>query len=418
LIWRRLPALPNHGGTSMSKRIVIVGSGFAGMWAALSAARLQQQHPEKEPLDIVVVAPRPALTMRPRLYESNSSLMSAPLKPLFQAIGARFIRGKVDTIDTVKKRVTVTGLDDVPAPLPYDRLVVASGSHLFRPNIPGLRDHAFSIDQIDDASELEAHCKGLKDLPDHAARNTVVVVGGGFTGIELAAEMPARLRNILGADTPVRVVVVEQADAIGPDLGPGPRPTISKALGELGVECRLGAAVTTVDSDGVTLQTGDRIEALTVVWTAGLRASALTTQIPAARDRLGRLQVDRYLRVPECPDIFAAGDTAYAATDDLGNHALMSCQHAMALGRSAGNNAAADLLGVAPTAYSQPRYVTCLDLGPWGAVLTEGWDRAVQMDGAEAKKLKTYINSELIYPPPADRSEALALADPTRPVVA
>jgi len=402
----------------MNKRIVIVGSGFAGMWAAVSAARLRDQHQDKQQFEIVVVAPKPALAMRPRLYEANSSLMSAPLKPLFQAIGAQFVRGKVDKIDTSSKVVVVDGIDQKATSLTYDRLVLASGSRLFRPDIPGLRDHAFSIDQLDEAAELEAHCKGLATLPQNAARNTVVIVGGGFTGIELAAEMPARLKAILGNQNQIRVVVVEQAGAIGPDLGPGPRPIITEALGELGVECRLGAAVISINDEGVTLQDGERIAASTVVWTAGLRASPLTNQIPAERDRLGRLKVDRNLRVPGCPDVFAAGDSAYAATDDDGNHALMSCQHAMALGRSAGNNAAADLIGVEPTAYSQPRYVTCLDLGPWGAVLTEGWERAVQMDGAEAKKLKTYINSELIYPPPAEKVQALALGDPTRAVVA
>jgi len=90
----------------------------------------------------------------------------------------------------------------------------------------------------------------------------------------------------------------------------------------------------------------------------------------------------------------------------------------MNLGRSAGHNVAADLLGQPPIPYSQPKYVTCLDLGPWGAVYTEGWDRQVKLSGAEAKALKTRINTEWIYPPSANRAEALASADPRRIVVA
>lgn len=96
----------------------------------------------------------------------------------------------------------------------------------------------------------------------------------------------------------------------------------------------------------------------------------------------------------------------------------MSCQHAMNLGRSSGHNVAADLLGEAQIPYSQPRYVTCLDLGPWGAVYTGGWDRQVKMTGGVAKALKAQINTQWIYPPSADRAEALALADPRRIVVA
>jgi NADH dehydrogenase len=94
----------------------------------------------------------------------------------------------------------------------------------------------------------------------------------------------------------------------------------------------------------------------------------------------------------------------------------MSCQHAISLGRHAGNNAIADLLGVAPTTYRQPKYVTCLDLGAWGAVYTEGWDRQLKLVKAEAKELKTQINSVWIYPPVAERSAALAAADPAIPV--
>src|SRR6201999_976423 len=103
------------------------------------------------------------------------------------------------------------------------------------------------------------------------------------------------------------------------------------------------------------------------------------------RDAVGRLHVDRNLKVVGHTDVYATGDVAYAATDDLGNHTMMSCQHAMNLGRSAGHNVAAGLLGVEPIPYSQPKYVTCLDLGPWGAVYTEGWEREVKMSGAQAK---------------------------------
>jgi NADH dehydrogenase len=153
-----------------------------------------------------------------------------------------------------------------------------------------------------------------------------------------------------------------------------------------------------------------------VIWTVGFRASPLTQQIPGTRDRQGRLHVDANLKVLGQTDIFATGDVAYAATDTLGNYAAMSCQHAIALGRYAGNNVAADLLGVAPMAYSQPKYVTCLDLGAWGAVYTEGWDRQLKLVGQEAKELKTQINTVWIYPPAADRATALAAADPLIPV--
>jgi NADH dehydrogenase len=84
----------------------------------------------------------------------------------------------------------------------------------------------------------------------------------------------------------------------------------------------------------------------------------------------------------------------------------MTCQHAIVLGRHAGSNVAAQILGVDPTPYSQPKYVTCLDLGAWGVVYTEGWDRQVKLVKEEAKSLKTQINTQRIYPPAAKRDTA------------
>merc|ERR1712000_534692 len=254
------------------------------------------------------------------------------------------------------------------------RLILATGSRLVRPNIPGLREHAFSIDQIDEAAELDKHLNSLASLPDTPKRNTVVVVGGGFTGIEIGAELPARLRAILGKDTKVRIVIVERNADIGPELGPGPRPII-QALTELGVEMKLGAAVKSVEPSGVVTSSGETISALTVVWTGGMAADELTRQIGGERNLQGRLIVDRDLRVPSDEKIFATGDTAFAITDDQGNHTMMSCQRATILGRSAGHNAAADLLKIDTRPYSQPSYGTCLDLGPWGAVIGAGWTR-------------------------------------------
>ena len=228
--------------------------------------------------------------------------------------------------------------------------------------------------------------------------------------------MPARLRAALGETANIRVIVVDRGPQIAASMGDGIRPSIIEASRELGIEWVLNTSVASVDAGGVTLADGQRIESSTVIWTIGFRANPLTEQVEGTRDPQGRLHVDAHLKVKGQAAIFAAGDVAYAATDALGNFAAMSCQHAIALGRYAGNNVAADLIGVAPMAYSQPKYVTCLDLGAWGAVYTEGWDRQLKLVGQEAKELKQQINSVWIYPPAADRAVALAAADPLIPV--
>src|ERR1700730_6930593 len=161
---------------------------------------------------------------------------------------------------------------------------------------------------------------------------------GGGTRVEAATEMPARLRAILGKDAKPRVIIVDRNSAIAPDMGAGPRPVTEDALRKLGVETRLGTGVAALDQSGVTLSDGQRIETETVIWAPGFRAAPLTAQMPAERDNLGRLLVDRDLRVPRVAGVFATGDAARAASDDLGNYALMSCQHATRMGAFAGTN--------------------------------------------------------------------------------
>lgn len=398
-------------------RIVVIGAGFAGMYAALAAARVRDQHNVLPALlDIAVVAPAPQLVIRPRLYERGPETMVASLSELFDAVDVRYEQGKVETIDTAGKSIVVVGPDGRRRTLPYDRLVLASGSQGVRPDIPGLAEHAFSVDQLEDAIALDRHLHGLAVQPPSAARDTVVVAGGGFTGIEIATEMPSRLRSTLGPTAAVRVIIVDRNAAIAAAMGPDPRPLIEQALREAGVDMRLGVGVAALTERGVSLDNGETIESATVVWAGGMGASPLTMQISAERDRSGRLVVDRHLRVPDVPTVFAAGDTANAATDDLGHRALMSCQHANRLGAAAGFNAAADLLSVPLEPYQQKNYLTCLDLGPSGAVVTRGWDSQVQLSGEQAKAMKVEVNTKWIYPPAANRPDAFKAAEWARVV--
>jgi NADH dehydrogenase len=396
-------------------RLVIIGAGFAGMYAALSAARLRDiQGVSPEELEIALVSPEPTLVIRPRLYEPNPETLTAPLLEVLKAIDVVYVQGSVETLDTKSRAVEIVTAKDTKKSLSYDRLVVATGSRLFRPNIPGLAEHGFSVDSLDDAVALDKHLHSLAMRPPMNGRDTVVVAGGGFTGIEAATEMPGRLREVLGKDAKTRVIIVDRNSVIAPDMGEGPRPVIEDALRKLGVETRLGAGVASLDETGVTLSSGERIEAATVIWAAGIRAAPLTAQISAERDNFGRLLVDRDLRVPGAHGVFATGDAARAASDDVGNYALMSCQHATRMGAFAGNNAAAELLGVPTKPYHQKAYVTCLDLGEAGALFTRGWERNVEMVGDVAKKTKQEINTVWIYPPKAERAAALASADPER----
>jgi NADH dehydrogenase FAD-containing subunit len=387
--------------------VLVVGSGFAGLWAALGAARrLDELAVPAGTVDITVLSPQPFHDIRVRNYEADLSACRIPLADLLDPAGVTHLATEVTAIDPGARTVTTSG----GVTHGYDRLVLASGSHVLKPDIPGLQEHGFDVDTYDGAVALRDHLARLARGSSSAAAATVVVVGAGLTGIELACELPNRLRQLFDGAGP-QVILLDRND-IGSDMGDSARPVIEQALADNDVRAVPGVTVAAIDGHGVTLASGERIAAGTVVWCAGMRASPLTGQLPVARDRLGRVPVDDYLRVVGVPAVFAAGDVAVARMDDE-HHSVMSCQHGRPMGRYAGYNVISDLFGEPMLALRIPWYVTVLDLGPAGAVYTEGWDRAVVSQGATAKATKQTINTRRIYPPSTgDRADLLAAAAP------
>jgi NADH dehydrogenase len=388
--------------------VVVLGSGFAGLWAALGAARrLDELGVANGDVQVTVISSRPYHDIRVRNYEADLTPCRIPLRDLLDPAGVGHITADVTAIDPTSRTVT----SSVGAHT-YDRLVIALGSRVVKPDIPGLREFAFDVDTYDGALALQRHLEALAGDSHTPAASTVVVVGAGLTGIETACELPARLAVLFpGADA--RVILVDHNPHVGSDMGLSARPVIEAGLNTNGVQTRLGVRVDAVDESGVTLSTGERLTASTVVWCAGMRANPLTADLGVARDRLGRLPVDDYLRVNGLQDVFAAGDVAAAMMDDT-HVSVMSCQHGRPMGRFAGYNVISDLLGEPMLSLRIPWYVTVLDLGSAGAVYTEGWDRQVVASGEDAKATKRTINGQRIYPPlNGDRDAILAAAAPT-----
>jgi NADH dehydrogenase len=387
--------------------ILILGGGFAGLMAALNAADENDRHGGN--VSITMVSSSPYLTIRPRLYERDPETLRTPLAPTLGPAGIGFVEAVARTIDTEGHIVHIEDARGAATTKTYDRLILATGSQLGALPVPGVAKHAFNIDTYEAAVAFDRHLQKVLATAGIEGHSTFVIVGGGMTGIELAAEMRSRIAIHAGEElaTKSRVILIEQADVVGPDFGRNPRPVIERALQHAGVEVRLSTKVIGVERDAVTLAGGERIAAATTVIATGMRASPLTGQIAGRRDELGRLLVDDMLRVTGVPDVFATGDVARATVDD-GQCALMSCQHSLTMGKYAGHNASHDLLGLPLRRYRQPDYTNTLDLGQLGAVFTRGWDRRVEHFGAEAKKRKIWINSQLIYPATGDRQAVLA----------
>jgi NADH dehydrogenase len=389
--------------------VLVIGSGFAGLWAALGAARrLDELGIPAGTVDLTVLSAKPFHDIRVRNYEADLGGCRIPLADLLEPVGVAHVATVVTAINTDARTVTTSG----GLTYGYDRLVLASGSQVFKPPVPGLAEFGFDVDTYDGAVAMQDHLRRLADGPPTAAAATVVVVGAGLTGIELASELPNTLRQLFATRGVTPRVVLLDRSGVGSDMGASARPIIEQALAANGVETRTGVTVAAISRHGVSLTSGDHLEAATVVWCAGMRASPLTEQLPVMCDRVGRVPVDDYLRVVGAPTIFAAGDVAAARMDDE-HLSVMSCQHGRPMGRYAGYNVIGDLFAEPMLGLRIPWYVTILDLGPAGAVYTEGWDRVVVSNGAKAKTTKQTVNTQRIYPPlTRNRADLLAAAAP------
>ena len=393
------------------KQIVVLGAGFAGLIAAVGAARkLAELSIPRNEISVTVVNCDPWHAIRVRNYETDLRDVRVPLDDVLGPIGVDLVIGEASAVDCSRHDVLCNAASR-PVALSYDRLVFALGSELVRPPIPGLAEYAFDIDTYGAAAKLGAHLAGLPDRPESPGRFTALVVGAGLTGVEAATELATRLRDI-ASGAPARIILADRSPRVGSNMGEGACAVIEEALRSLAIETRSGVTITAVTERGARLSSGEEIAAATVVWCAGMRAHPLTASVPGPHDRFGRIAVDRFLKAEDCADVFVAGDSA-AAPIDAAHVSVMSCQHARPMGRIAGHNVVCDLIGEPMLPLEIGTYVTILDLGAWGAVYTEGWDRRVAVAGAAAKRTKRLINCERIYPPRSRAAaEILAAAAP------
>lgn len=316
---------------------------------------------------ITLVSPGGSLVVRPRLYEADLSGVRVPLGGVLSPVGIGHRQAAVDRIDVERRVLTLSGR--CPGKVEYDQLVLCAGS---RVRVP---DGAYSADSYEQAVALHGAVAGLVERPE--AGLTATVVGAGFTGLEVAAELADMLSAVARvAGRPpaeARVRLLDQASSLAPQFGSTARAVIQDALQSLGVEIQTGVRVSQVDAGQAILVDGRRIDAGFMVWAAGPQASELNEQLGVELDSQGRAPVDAHMATG-VEGVWAAGDSARVVAD--GKHlASMSCQHAMPQGRQAGENAAATVLGRSPGRYRQPLYLTCLDLGSAGALLTCGFDR-------------------------------------------
>jgi NADH dehydrogenase len=302
------------------KRIAIVGAGFAGLQAAF---KLERCFRDSEDHEIVLIGEFNYFLFTPLLPQVASSYINPrhivqPVRDIRGRRKFRFLRETVEAVDLAARRLRLSG-----RLLEYDYLVLAPGSQTDYFRIPGAREQTLDYKTLEDAVTLRERildlCEHADHSPDSAERArllTVVVVGGGYTGVELMAELRdffhqyvlRRFRGIGRGD--VRLVVLEAAPEILRSVHPSLARHAVERLRAGGVEIRTGAKVTRCLADGIEIGGNEFIPAYTVVWAAGVRAHPLIEALPGPHDRIGRAIVNEHLQIAGYPEVFVAGDSA------------------------------------------------------------------------------------------------------------
>ncbi|GAB49578.1 NAD(P)/FAD-dependent oxidoreductase [Mobilicoccus pelagius] len=353
----------------MASRVVIVGAGFAGQHAYHELAEAGYE--------VTLVDRHPYTTFQPLLYQVatgglNPGDIAFPLRRFVSRSKGRtkFRRATVTGIDTENKRV----LTNRGEPIPYDTLVLAQGAGPNFFGIPGAKENARTIYSRAEALAVrDLLFSGLEQMttqPDRERRFTVLVVGGGATGVEMAgtlAEMKSEAIPVvypeLSQDS-FRVVLAEMADTLVAPFDPRLQRYTLHQLRKRGVDIRLGTAVKEVRPDSVDFADGSTMDVDLVIWASGFGAHPEVSEWGMPQGRGGRIEVEPNLQVKGHPDIYAIGDAAI----EPGSPLPQLAQPAMQMGSHVGREIVAADKGLPPTPFGYDDKGTMATIGRNAAV--------------------------------------------------
>ncbi|WP_329257801.1 NAD(P)/FAD-dependent oxidoreductase [Streptomyces pseudovenezuelae] len=294
----------------MKHRIVVLGAGYAGAFAAGNLAR--RLSPADTEITVVNAAPDFVERMRLHQLAIGQDLAVRSLADIFAGTGVRLRLARVTGIDTERRTVATTGEDgeDSEDGLAYDTLLYALGSSVAHHGVPGVAEHAFDVTGRSSALRLRERLAGL------GAGGTVLVVGEGLTGIETATEF-AESRPDLS------VALVARGE-LGAWLSPKARRHLRQAFDRLGITVHEHTSIEAVEPARAVAADGTSVPADVTVWSAGFAIHPLAAAAGLEVAETGQIVVDRTMRSVSHPDVYAAGDCAYAIGDN-GRPLPMSC---------------------------------------------------------------------------------------------
>ncbi|WP_106400416.1 NAD(P)/FAD-dependent oxidoreductase [Actinocorallia populi] len=344
----------------MTKRILIVGGGYVGLYTALRLERKLRRRLGRGEVELTIVDPESYMTYQPFLPEAAAGNLEPRhvTIPLRRALKhTRLIVGRVTSIDHAQHTARVEIVEGEDWPVRYDLLVVALGSVSRTLPVPGLAENGIGFKTIEEAIHLRNRVLGLLDRaastrdPDECRRSlTYVVVGGGFAGVEALAELADMtedaLRYLPELPAKPRWVLVEATGRILPEVGEEMGRYTVDELRRQGIEVLLNTRLESAENCRIVLSDGQEFDAATLVWTAGVKPHPMLRDTDLPLDEKGRVKTEPTLTVEGHRDVFAAGDNA-AVPDltDPGAFCAPNAQHAVRQAKVLADNIVATLTG-------------------------------------------------------------------------
>jgi NADH dehydrogenase len=357
-------------------KVLIVGGGFGGLAAARGLASMLKG---TDDVGVALLDHMNYTTfwpMVPSIIPSNAEVrhVAHSLRRILKPLGIEYFQDEVAGVDFEARRVK-SGERDYP----YDYLVLAPGSSTTYFGTPGAAENAMDIKGLRDALRVRNHVidrfEEAEHLGDRAADDllTFVVVGGGPTGVEAAADTHDLIFDVLEDDYPnvdfgrVRVVLVNAGDHILKGLDSSLVHAATRRLATQRIEVINDTRVKEVRSDAVVISDGRTIPARTTIWAAGIEPPPLVGNLDVQRDHRGRILIDQYLRVKDRPGVYAVGDCTSIQYDGPPVPAL--AQAAEQEGRRAASNLAAEIENQSPVAFRYRSVGQLVDLGEGSALV-------------------------------------------------
>ena len=317
--WERMPY------KDFPHKVLVVGGGFAGYNAVAKLCRLAR---DRDDVGVMLVSRENYFTFWPMLAsviggDVETKNVAQPLRRTLIRLGASFRRAELEGVDTERRVVKAAGRE-----FPYDHLVLSLGAEPAYFGIPGVEEHAISIKGIGAGEKIadrvveryEETTLAGGDVPD--SKLTFVVIGGGATGVEVAAELHNLLRELLVPDYPnippdrPQIVLIDANKEVLKELDPALRRVAQMRLHDLRIKVINNAKAKEVRADRVILTDGREIASENVIWTAGARASKKLDDLPFPHDERKGLTLDRFMRVEGYDNVWGIGDCAATIEED------------------------------------------------------------------------------------------------------